>query len=331
MAKAKTTASSLPDSAEPEADRKAKLQRQVTRNTARKRYPCEGVRIDTLGELNWLVAEQEKIARVPGSSLRADLSGLSANRANLTGADLVNVDLRGIRFRQVNLSGAQLNDANLSYDPSRGDYAFQFVLQAIGVLSFLAAIPVYIFVAFVVLRSQDFPSPNSSSLLELIRTYSVEFTRTINKITPEEGVPLILFSVIYIAVIGPSLVRFLRRYFERYELPVLRGSRISGNLSDTDLTGAKLRYAYLPGLNLQGATLEVADFYGAILRNADFHGAKLDNLSDNRRPKFGHATLSGARFDRISSLSSIIIDAQTKLDGVDLEDPFKTAPRKDLL
>jgi hypothetical protein len=127
--------SAQPDSREPGAQRQAELEAAYTANLRAGKPPYAGVRIDTLGELSWIVQARgwsgdpaELEDQEPGSrpdlreaSLRgAMLDGAELRGARLTGADLsraslFRADLRQARLRGAILVGASLREADLRF------------------------------------------------------------------------------------------------------------------------------------------------------------------------------------------------------------------------
>lgn len=126
--------SCAPDDSEPRPERQAQLQAAYEANLARGRAPYQDVRIQTRGELQWVMSERRWAGelfpdRWPDGTMHtgyshANLSGvylgeailkdIHLRAANLSHADLANCDLRGALFDHANLSGAQLYGSKLA-------------------------------------------------------------------------------------------------------------------------------------------------------------------------------------------------------------------------
>jgi len=129
-----TSSQNDPDDSEPTPQRQAQLQAAYEANLAQGRAPYQGVRIQTRGELRWVMGERrwagELFPDMWSDGTRhtgythANLSGIYLGEtilkdihlraADLSYADLANCDLRGALFDHANLSGAQLYGAKLA-------------------------------------------------------------------------------------------------------------------------------------------------------------------------------------------------------------------------
>jgi Pentapeptide repeats (8 copies) len=116
----------VPDRREPSEKRKVELQAAYHEETD---APYHGVRIQTLGEVEWIFAQRRWSGRfilqegMKRPNLRgADLSYLNLTGANLYGAALDNVDLSYATMSGANLNRATLNDANLHRANLSGAY-----------------------------------------------------------------------------------------------------------------------------------------------------------------------------------------------------------------
>jgi uncharacterized protein YjbI with pentapeptide repeats len=107
-----------PDNSEPAPERQAELRAAYEANTAAGKAPYEGVRIRTLGEVQWVMRER----RWSGEALVVEgkiVPPEGYEWANLSGTDLSGADLPGATLSesnlyQANLSGTDLNDAKLN-------------------------------------------------------------------------------------------------------------------------------------------------------------------------------------------------------------------------
>lgn len=126
--------SSEPDDSEPTPERQAELRAAYEANVARGRAPYQDVRIQTRGELQWVMNERRWAGelfpqRWPDGTkhsglTHANLSGvylgetilkdIHLRAADLSYADLANCDLRGALIDHANLSGAQLFGSKLA-------------------------------------------------------------------------------------------------------------------------------------------------------------------------------------------------------------------------
>jgi uncharacterized protein YjbI with pentapeptide repeats len=112
---------------EPDTDRQQELESLYLDNVEKDFPPYAGVRIDTLGELLWIMKERgwESITDPYGSADRAadfreadlarvDLSHVKLGRAQLCRATLTRSNLSGAVLPMANLDRARLQEANLS-------------------------------------------------------------------------------------------------------------------------------------------------------------------------------------------------------------------------
>jgi hypothetical protein len=95
-----------PDTSEPSPERQAELEAAYEKQKDND-APYKGVRIRTLGELNWIMRQR----RWSGGFI--DIVD-DTSYANLSGANLFNVNLSGANLILANFSGAFLDSANLS-------------------------------------------------------------------------------------------------------------------------------------------------------------------------------------------------------------------------
>ncbi len=116
MAEEQTRQSEHPDETRPGEERQADLTAQRDKNLGEGKPPYQGVRIDTLGEVVWILEVEHWSGALflPEGFTRANLSGAYLRGANLSGSHLLRVDLSSAVLEGANLSGAHLVLANLS-------------------------------------------------------------------------------------------------------------------------------------------------------------------------------------------------------------------------
>jgi hypothetical protein len=124
------------DESEPTFDRQTTIQDTCTSNVKNGKPPCAGLRVETIGELRWLLQTfgwsgeysnwQVKYGQVPAGAptARANLRGIDMTGVNLSGIHLCRADLHGAHLINtilcdsllidVNFSDAELGFANLS-------------------------------------------------------------------------------------------------------------------------------------------------------------------------------------------------------------------------
>lgn len=116
---ATNTKSTEPDTSEPTPERQAELRAAYDANVAAGKPPYEGVVVDTLGELKWIIRERAwSIGFGPPAEQHANLRGANLGGANLSGIILQRADLSGVNFagatlRQATLARSNLTGANL--------------------------------------------------------------------------------------------------------------------------------------------------------------------------------------------------------------------------
>ena len=114
-----------PNNQIPTPDRHAKLWAARDANLARGNPPYNGIKIRTLGELQWILQQEDWSGdRTVEGKRRPDLRGTSMYgvnleqaklfRARLEGADLAHTNLEGADLGAANLMGARLWQANLA-------------------------------------------------------------------------------------------------------------------------------------------------------------------------------------------------------------------------
>jgi uncharacterized protein YjbI with pentapeptide repeats len=117
------TESGETDVGAPPAERQAELRAAYAANVERSAPPYAGVRIQTLGELRWILAERGWTAdldehavmyEMETSAPAADLRQANLRGVSLRGVLLLRADLRGANFIYADLRGAVLVDADLS-------------------------------------------------------------------------------------------------------------------------------------------------------------------------------------------------------------------------
>ncbi len=132
------TRSQVLDDSEPSPERKAELRAAYQANKEAGRAPYAGVRIRTLGEVAWIMAQhgwsgQEDEYRVKYTLIPA---GTPVERADFQEAWLAHINLAGVRLRRANLRGANLVRANLASghfvdaDMSHADLGFADISNA---------------------------------------------------------------------------------------------------------------------------------------------------------------------------------------------------------
>ena len=124
-----TTDESGPDNSEPTPERQAELRKVYEANVAVGKPPYAGVRVDTRGELRWILQERgwtpsmydtrNEIADFRDSTIRADLSGMELDASDLSRAILIEADFVGASLTFANLSGivagGDFSKANLTF------------------------------------------------------------------------------------------------------------------------------------------------------------------------------------------------------------------------
>jgi hypothetical protein len=100
-----TANSTEPGDGEPTPRRQEALRTAYEANTAIGRAPYAGVKIRTLGELQWILRERDW-------SGEAGVRG--KRRPDLSGADMYGINLQGVHLYRANLSSADLARANLA-------------------------------------------------------------------------------------------------------------------------------------------------------------------------------------------------------------------------
>ncbi len=100
----------------PDAPRKSNLKEFALSRVQARRPPFEGVRIQTLGEVLWILGAQngELGKRFGERQFEPDLSGADLSALDLSGTDLYRAKLIGTKLTRANLSDTTLSEANLS-------------------------------------------------------------------------------------------------------------------------------------------------------------------------------------------------------------------------
>lgn len=110
-------ATSAPDESEPRPERQDTLRKQYEQNVAAHRSPYAGVRIQSLGELRWILRERDWSGEMDAGGRdrpnldEADLRGANLARVQLCHASLKHASLDGVSFHGANLYRAVLFDA----------------------------------------------------------------------------------------------------------------------------------------------------------------------------------------------------------------------------
>ncbi|HEY8324320.1 MAG TPA: pentapeptide repeat-containing protein, partial [Ktedonobacterales bacterium] len=112
---AKLSQEYAPDTEPPSDERQSEIQQSIQANQDRGRPPCAGITIKTLGELSWIIDQQNWTCGIdPGSKSRPDLRAADFTGTLLGGVNLSGSDLRDARLTGADLSGATLFGVKLS-------------------------------------------------------------------------------------------------------------------------------------------------------------------------------------------------------------------------
>src|SRR5258706_13884357 len=104
--------SGQPDDREPTPERQAELQAVYEANMAKGKAPYEGVRIDTRGEVLWIMRERGWVGEYGENRAGpANLRGAIFSGANLGDVKLVAANLSNTSYLQNNLAGPILQQA----------------------------------------------------------------------------------------------------------------------------------------------------------------------------------------------------------------------------
>jgi uncharacterized protein YjbI with pentapeptide repeats len=125
-----TTRQDKPDTSEPTPERQAELRAAYESDVAAGNPPYAGVRMHTLGEVQWILRERDWSVDLSNSEgkprpdlreallldadvRRVDLSLVNLSRARMRGANFSRALLRGAMLSGTNLSAATLSGADL--------------------------------------------------------------------------------------------------------------------------------------------------------------------------------------------------------------------------
>lgn len=233
--------------------------------------PFEGARIETLGEVLWILgAQYGELGKLYGERQFApDLSGANLSYLNLSSAELYGAKLVGANLTGADLSGATLTQAILSDADLTGVNLSQARLDR------------------AVLASARLQLANLTGCsLEGANVSLVDLTTTILTGTVMEGATLqgAILTGLELPdarlgradLSGADLrdVAFERAHLQEAVMDRARldGADLSGaDLTGADLSGASLRSADLSGTNLTGATIESAETMRHVIIDAQTH------------------------------------------------------------
>jgi uncharacterized protein YjbI with pentapeptide repeats len=281
--------SSQPDDSEPTPERQAELRQAYKANTNRRmpgaRNPSySGVKIRTLGELNWIMRERGwSVEQDAGVEKRPDL-----RLANFESAKLPGVNLRGANLHDAKLDGADFSDANLD-EADLGSTSPDVIARRItrGLINFYIALSLYGEAVFVIALIEVPPSDVQSTMINIS-----------------------LLLLLPLSIIGAF---YLSSRIERR-----RSKRRGPDLSRATLQRANLRGTFLGHSSLRGAHVENADLGTAYLVDADLTSGHLEGAN------LGGADLSKAKLDGVSILREAILDSQTELTDIAWADVKRT-------
>ncbi len=111
-----STVTAESSSVAPSLERQAELRAACAANIQAGRAPYASVRIQTRGEIEWIMAEQGWSGQEAEYTIKYELipQGRTVERANLSGAWMAEIDLSGMLLRRADLRGTNLVRANLS-------------------------------------------------------------------------------------------------------------------------------------------------------------------------------------------------------------------------
>lgn len=260
----------------PSPARKAQLGEVARTHLAAKKPPFQGVRLETLGEVIWVLGAQSgHLGALYGErQFPPDLTGANLTNLNLRGADLPAARLAQANLAQSNLSGANLTDADLS-DANLTE-AFLDGARLDGAA----------------LRAAN---------LQLAHLDSCSLTRA--DLSEVNHLPTATLAGVDFR--GANLSH---AHLAGMDLPnaLLSGAILTG----AKLTDANLPHARLDGAHLEHVALDGANLTGAALANADLSRASLGKTD------LSAANLAGATVEAVDNLRSVILDAGTHLDDI---------------
>ncbi len=238
--------------------------------------PFSGVRIETLGEVLWILGAQhgELGARYGERRFEPDLSAADLSGLNLSDADLRNAKLVDTRLDHVNLSGSNLSEANLS----KASLQHTNLARARLTRATLTA------------KCLDYADLTECNL---------------------DGANLSGADLTYAVITGARLEDARLHKAVLTGQRFLPGAQLKrADLSEADLSDATLRNVQLEDAHLDHARLNGADISKSNLVGADLSAASM-GMTD-----LSAVDLTGASIDSVAALRGAIIDGRTKLETV---------------
>lgn len=270
--------------------------KDVLKETARSRTqagkpPFHGVRIETLGEVLWILGAQngELAKRFGDRQFEPDLSGADLSSLNLSGANLYGAKFIGANLAHADLSDTTLSESNLSNADLTGANLTRARLNRAALTS-----------AHLQLANL------AGCALEGANLSEVDLTTT----------------TLTGAAMRDATLHNAR--LAGQDLPDVLLTR--ADLSHADLTDAALQRAQLQDAILDGAMLDGADLSGARLVGADLSGASLQK-TDLSAADLGGATLTSVGvMGRVIIDAGTQFD-QVKWQGKPIKDPRRIRDR----